>query len=111
MVLSMEFVQCHSDHTCFIHHQTQGRCIIISIYVDAIIITRDNASGIVQAKHDLKMSFDIKNLGPLCYFLSIEVARSRKAYLYLDESILLTFLRIHVCLGVGLPIRLWSQIL
>ncbi|GFY96881.1 dihydroxyacetone kinase [Actinidia rufa] len=48
VVLSMGFQQCHSDHTCFIRRQSQGRCIIISVYVDDIIITGDDASSIVQ---------------------------------------------------------------
>ena len=107
----MGFVQCHSDHTCFIRCQTQGQCIIILVYVDDIIITGDNTSGIVQVKCGLRRSFDVKNLGHLRYFLGIEVARSGKAYLYLNGSIHLTFFRIQVCLGVDLPLHLWSQIL
>ena len=75
----MGFIRCHSDHTCFIHRQSQGRCIIISVYVDDIIITSDDASGITQVKHDLGTSFDVKDLGPLRYFLGIEVARSRQS--------------------------------
>ncbi|GFY92444.1 hypothetical protein Acr_08g0008400 [Actinidia rufa] len=77
VVLSMGFQQCHSNHTCFIRRQSQGRCIIISVYVDDIIITGDDASGIVQVKCGLRKAFNIKDLGPLRYFLGIEVARSR----------------------------------
>ena len=76
VVLNMGFIRCHSDHTCFIHHHPQGQCIIISVYVDDIIITGDDASGIIQVKCDLGQIFDIKDLGPLRYFLGIEVARS-----------------------------------
>ncbi|GFY86650.1 hypothetical protein Acr_05g0002890 [Actinidia rufa] len=47
------------------------------VYVDDIIITGDDASGIVQVKCGLRKAFDIKDLGPLRYFLGIEVARSR----------------------------------
>ncbi|GFS34988.1 hypothetical protein Acr_00g0037170 [Actinidia rufa] len=36
-----------------------------------------DASGIVQVKCGLRKAFDIKDLGPLRYFLGIEVARSR----------------------------------
>ncbi|GFZ10854.1 hypothetical protein Acr_22g0002520 [Actinidia rufa] len=76
VVLFIGFQQCHSNHTCFIRRQSQGRCIIISVYVDDIIITGDDASGIVQMKCGLKKAFDIKDLGPLHYFLGIEVAQS-----------------------------------
>ena len=71
----MGFAQCHLDHICFIRRQSQGRCIIISVYVDDIIIIGDNISSIVQVKCGLKKAFDIKNLGHLLYFLGI-VARS-----------------------------------
>ena len=72
----MRFVQCHLNPTYFIHRQSQGRCIIISIYVDDIIITGDDALGIVQVKSGFRSAFDIKNLGHFCYFLGIEVAQS-----------------------------------
>ncbi|GFZ15830.1 hypothetical protein Acr_25g0002390 [Actinidia rufa] len=39
--------------------RSQGRCIIISVYVDDIIITGDDASGIVQVKCGLKKAFDM----------------------------------------------------
>ena len=74
----MGFIRCHSDHTCFIRRNSHGQCIIISVYVDDFIITCDDASGIVQVKRTLEISFDIKDLGPLRYFLTIEVARSRQ---------------------------------
>ena len=60
----------------FIRCQTQDRCIIISVYVDDIIIMGYDISGIIQVKSSLKKIFDIKDLGPLHYFLGIEVARS-----------------------------------
>ena len=81
----MGFVQCNSDHTCFIHHEYHGRCIIISVYIDGIIIIGDDASRIVHLKHGLRRSFDIKNLGPLRYFVGIEVARSSQDISLLEE--------------------------
>ena len=78
VVLSIGFIRCHSDHTCFIRRHSQGQCIIISVYVDDIIITGSHTSGIAKVKKDLGLSFDIKDLGPLRYFLGIEVARSRQ---------------------------------
>ena len=71
IILSMGFVQCHSNYTYFIRCQSQGRCIIILVYVDDIIITGDDVSDIVQVKCGLKKAFDIKDLGHLRYFLGI----------------------------------------
>uniref|UniRef100_A0A2N9IQ13 Integrase catalytic domain-containing protein n=1 Tax=Fagus sylvatica TaxID=28930 RepID=A0A2N9IQ13_FAGSY len=77
VILSMEFVRCHSDHTCFIRRRLDGCCIILLVYVDDIILTGDDAPGISQVKQDLGKVFDVKDLGSLRYFLGIEVARSR----------------------------------
>ena len=44
--------------------------------MDDIIFTRDDTQGIAQVKQDLGKIFDVKDLGPLKYFLGIEVARS-----------------------------------
>jgi hypothetical protein len=46
VILSMEFVRCHSDHTCFIRRHFDGRYIILLVYVDDIILTGDDAPGI-----------------------------------------------------------------
>lgn len=51
--------------------------MILSVYVDDIILTGDDRSGIVQVKKNLSSVFDVKDLGDLKYFLGIEVARSR----------------------------------
>uniref|UniRef100_A0A2N9IER4 Reverse transcriptase Ty1/copia-type domain-containing protein n=1 Tax=Fagus sylvatica TaxID=28930 RepID=A0A2N9IER4_FAGSY len=77
VILSMEFVRCHSDHTCFIRRRSDGRCIILLVYVDDIILTGDDAPGIAHVKQSLGKVFDVKDLGALKYFLGIEVARSR----------------------------------
>ncbi|GFY88845.1 hypothetical protein Acr_06g0007850 [Actinidia rufa] len=49
---------------------------LFSVYVDDIIITEDDAPGIITVKQALQNSFDIKDLGHLQYFLGIETARS-----------------------------------
>jgi hypothetical protein len=50
VILSMEFVLRHSDHTCFIHRRSDGRCIILLVYVDDIILTGDDTPGIAHVK-------------------------------------------------------------
>jgi hypothetical protein len=76
VILSIEFVHCHSDHTCFIRRRSDGRCIILLVYVDDIILTGDDTLGIAHVKQNLGRVFDVKDLGALKYFLGIEVARS-----------------------------------
>ena len=71
-MLSLGFVRCHSDHTCFVHHHSDGRCVLLSVYVYDIIIIEDDAPSIT--KQTFSRVFDVKDLGLLQYFLGIEVA-------------------------------------
>lgn len=48
--------------------------IVVLVYVDDIIITGDNKSGIEELKSFLHRSFAIKDLGKLKYFLGMEIA-------------------------------------
>ncbi len=52
--------------------------VIIVIYVDDLIVTRDNDVDIFDLKKLLKKNFEMKNLGKLHYFLGIEVIKSLK---------------------------------
>jgi Reverse transcriptase (RNA-dependent DNA polymerase) len=45
------------------------------VYVDEIIITRDDEEEIALLKAKLGKKFEVKDLGQLRYFFGIEVAR------------------------------------
>ncbi|KAL5701149.1 hypothetical protein ACHQM5_026518 [Ranunculus cassubicifolius] len=77
VVLQHGFSRCQSDHTVFYRRSYHGRTYLL-VYVDDIIITGDDSRGIVQIKEALGKVFEVKDLGPLKYFLGIEVARSPK---------------------------------
>ncbi len=47
--------------------------VIIVIYVDDLIITRNSDVDISDLKKFLKQKFEMKDLGELRYFLGIEV--------------------------------------
>lgn len=63
--------------------------VVVLIYVDDIVITCDDKSGIERTDDLLKTSFDIKDLGELKYFLGIEVCRFEDRYQDLSERELL----------------------
>jgi len=47
--------------------------VVIVIYVNDLIMTRDSDADISDLKKLLKQKFEIKDLGELRYFLDIEV--------------------------------------
>lgn len=50
--------------------------MLLVVYVDDIVLTGNNDTVISRFKEYLRHAFDIKDLGPLRYFLGIEVIRS-----------------------------------
>lgn len=65
------------DHSVFYNSSSSG-CILLVVYVDDIVITGSDKTGIKKLKDFLASQFQTKDLGPLRYFLGIEVSRSRK---------------------------------
>lgn len=65
----------------FPHHRSTG---ITVLYVDDIIITGTDTAMIQDLQLSLHHSFHMKDLGPLTYFLGLEVHQSEKG-LVLDQ--------------------------
>ncbi|XP_071738615.1 uncharacterized mitochondrial protein AtMg00810-like [Rutidosis leptorrhynchoides] len=61
-------------------YRKSGVHIIALIYVDDILLIGNDGTQITQVKTYLHTNFSIKDLGPLKYFLGIEVARSDKGF-------------------------------
>ncbi|KAM1278430.1 hypothetical protein ACFX2J_030451 [Malus domestica] len=71
------FLRSNADSSLFVRTNTSGKLVVL-IYVDDLIITRDSAAEIEALKLSLLQTFAIKDLGKLKYFLGIEMATSSK---------------------------------
>ena len=71
------YSQCQSNHTLFVKHTTEGRTVIIIIYVDDIILIGDHEEEIGKLNSFLAHEFEIKDLGNLKKFLRMEIPRSK----------------------------------
>ncbi|CAI8584052.1 unnamed protein product [Vicia faba] len=76
IVQQFGMVRSEADHSVFYRHSVRG-CIYLIVYVDDIVITDSDESGILQMKQHLSNQFQTKDLGKLQYFLDIEVAQSK----------------------------------
>ena len=62
------------------------------VYVDDMIITKDDAEEISRLQEQLSTEFEMMNLGGLKYFMRIEVARSKQRYISLSKNYILDLL-------------------
>ena len=67
----LAYRQSNGDHTLFYRHSTSGGAAILLVYVDDIIITKDDALALTQLASYLASKFSINHLGILRYFLGI----------------------------------------
>ena len=65
-----------SDHSVFYRNSHSG-IILLVVYVDDIVITGSDSTGISSLKSFLHGQFHTKDLGMLRYFLGVEVMRSK----------------------------------
>jgi len=63
--------QSQGDHTLFIKHSPEGKLTLLLVYVDDIIVARDDEHEKQILKEKLVVLFVMKDLGILKYFLRI----------------------------------------
>ena len=69
------FQQLSTDTAAFVKHDSDGVAVIISVYVDDLLILARNQVLIDFTKNDLKADFKVKDLGAVSWILGIAVER------------------------------------
>lgn len=105
-LVSLGFQSSHSDHTLFIK-RTSGRYLAILVYVDDIIIASNNDDDMDSFKKSLAGHFKLRDLGPLRFFLGLEIARSSSGISVSQRKYTLELLEVQVFLLVNLQAFQW----
>ncbi|KAH9722152.1 retrovirus-related pol polyprotein from transposon RE1 [Citrus sinensis] len=100
--------QSQADHTMFTRVSAKGKITVLIVYVDDIILTRDDLVEMDRLKQSLATDFEIKDLGALKYFLGMEVARSKKGIVVSQRKYILDLLKetgISGCKPIDTPMK------
>ena len=71
-LLAFHFIQSQFDSSLFLR-KTSTRIMLLLVYVDDIVITGSDTELLKHLQKHLQDSFHMKDLGPLQYFLGLEV--------------------------------------
>ena len=72
------------DSALFLRRTDKGTILLLQ-YVDDMIITGDDLSGIQELKDFLSQQFEMKDLGHFSYFLGLEITHSTNG-LYITQT-------------------------
>lgn len=80
----MGFVRCPYEHA--VYTKREGKeTLIISVYVDDLLVTGSNTALIEEFKRKMSSNFEMSNLGKLNYYLEIEVDQGQ-GYIVLKQT-------------------------
>jgi len=74
-LVTIGFRMSDADHSFYVCKSDEG-IVVITIYVDDLIVGGDNEKEVEHVKRLLKQKFDMKDLGEFKFFLGIEVIRT-----------------------------------
>ena len=75
-ILSNGFTMIKEDH-CVYTKRSKGSFIILSLYVDNILLADNDAEMIVATKEWLSSNFEMKDMGEADYILGVKIFRDR----------------------------------
>lgn len=78
MLKDQGYQQRQLDHIMFFNLSKNGLKTILIVYVDDIILTGDDLTKIKRLKKILVTEFEVRDLGKMCYFLGMEIVRSKR---------------------------------
>ena len=92
VVTSLSFYSSAHNSTLLVKSTSTGH-ILLSLNVSDMVITGYDVDGIAILKTKLTQQFDMKDLGPLRYFLSIDVAHFPRGYLLSQSKYIVDILQ------------------
>ncbi|MCO5576620.1 hypothetical protein L7F22_030435 [Adiantum nelumboides] len=84
---SLDYKQSNEDPRLYVKKQSNEELIMLTLYVDDMLIASHSKKDIADLKTKLKSKFDMKDLGEANHILGMRITRDRKKrFLYLPQK-------------------------
>jgi len=106
-LVTIGFCMSNANHSLYVCKSDEG-IVVITIYVDDLIVGGDNEKEVEHVKRFLKQKFDMKDLGELKFFLGIEVIRTPEGIWLLQRQYALDMLSKYGMVGckpISIPLN------
>ncbi|KAK8628127.1 hypothetical protein V6N13_063839 [Hibiscus sabdariffa] len=67
------FERSKNEHTLYVKNQGKNDLLIVSLYVDDLLVTGNSSNMVLSFKEEMKKKFEMTDLGLMNYFLGMEV--------------------------------------
>ena len=84
-LLNLIFKHCNLDDATLLVNKVGRSILFLVVYVDDLLMTKNNENYIASIKKDLKKFFEMTDLGYLPYYLGIEVTQHPK-YIFRSQK-------------------------
>ncbi|XP_031273246.1 uncharacterized protein LOC116131724 [Pistacia vera] len=78
------YVRSPNEHTLYVK-EAKGDLIVISLYVDDLLITRSNPNQLSKFERSMQSKFEMTNLGEMTYFFGMEIVQSKNGIFVCQE--------------------------
>ena len=72
------YARTNANHCVYVKKISNGKFVMLLLYVDDMLIVGQDAGVIGNLKKDLFKSFDMKDLGPAKQILGMQILRDKK---------------------------------
>lgn len=80
------FIKCPYKHALYLKNNTNGGIFFVSLYVDDLIFTGNNPDLFKKFKEAVIQEFEMTDMGPMSYFLGIEVKQVKEEIFISQEG-------------------------
>ncbi|KAK9098657.1 hypothetical protein Syun_025702 [Stephania yunnanensis] len=75
-IISYDFVMIDEDHCVYVK-RSNSKFVILSLYVDDILLAGNNEEYLITIKRWLSSNFEMKDMGEAAYILGVKIKRDR----------------------------------